>query len=55
MNVNIETSWNEELKEEFSKIYFQNLIQFVKDEYKSYRCFPPGKLIFSAFNHTPFR
>lgn len=54
MNVNIETSWNEELKEEFSKIYFQNLIQFVKDEYKSYRCFPPGKLIFSAFNHTPF-
>ena len=55
MNVNIETSWNEELKEEFSKIYFQSLIQFVKDEYKSYRCFPPGKLIFSAFNHTPFR
>ena len=55
MNVNIETSWNEELKEEFSKIYFQNLIQFVKDEYKSYRCFPPGKFIFSAFNHTPFR
>ena len=54
MNVNIETSWNEELKEEFSKIYFQNLIQFVKDEYKSHRCFPPGKLIFSAFNHTPF-
>jgi len=55
MNVNIETSWNEQLKEEFSKIYFQNLTQFVKDEYKYYKCFPPGKLIFSAFNHTPFR
>ena len=54
MNVNIETSWNEELKEEFSKIYFQNLTQFVKDEYKSHKCFPPGKLIFSAFNNTPF-
>ena len=40
MNVNIETSWNEELKEEFSKIYFQNLTQFVKDEYKSHKCFP---------------
>ncbi len=54
MNVNIETSWNEQLKEEFSKIYFQNLTQFVKDEYKSHKCFPPGKLIFSAFNNTPF-
>ena len=54
MNVNIETSWREQLKQEFSEDYFQNLTQFVKNEYRSHTCFPPGKLIFSAFNYTPF-
>ena len=54
MNVNIETSWLEQLKEEFSEDYFRNLTQFIKNEYRSHTCFPPGKLIFSAFNYTPF-
>lgn len=54
MNVKIEPSWKEVLKEEFEKIYFQNLANFVKNEYQSHPVYPPGKQIFSAFDHTPF-
>ena len=54
MTVKIEPSWKEQLHEEFDKEYFNNLTQFVKDEYSEHTCYPPGKLIFSAFNHTPF-
>jgi len=54
MDVNIEASWKQRLHTEFEKGYFKNLISFVKNEYKTNTCFPPGKLIFSAFDHTPF-
>jgi len=54
MNVKIESSWKEQLEAEFSKPYFKKLSQFVKEEYASNTCYPPGKFIFSAFNHTPF-
>jgi len=54
MDVNIEASWKQRLHTEFEKGYFKNLIIFVKNEYKTNTCFPPGKLIFSAFDHTPF-
>lgn len=54
MNVELEASWQEMLKDEFSKPYFEQLMEFVKDEYKNHIVFPPSKLIFSAFEHTPF-
>lgn len=54
MNVKIEESWKNILKEEFEKPYFESLIQFVKSEYQSHRCFPKGSDIFSAFDHCPF-
>ncbi|MFK5982474.1 MAG: uracil-DNA glycosylase [Flavobacteriaceae bacterium] len=54
MNVKIEPTWKEQLEEEFLKPYFKELSQFVKNEYVSNTCYPPGNLIFSAFNHTPF-
>ena len=54
MTVKIEASWKEQLEEEFSKDYFKNLSQFVKEEYLTHQCFPPGSSIFSAFNRTPF-
>ncbi|WP_251621005.1 uracil-DNA glycosylase [Odoribacter lunatus] len=53
MDVKIEESWKELLKEEFEKPYFAELISFVKNEYKSNRIFPPGKLIFNAFDRCP--
>ncbi len=55
MDVKIETSWKEQLKGEFSKTYFQQLTQFLKTEVLlGKKVFPPGPLIFRAFNETPF-
>ena len=54
MNINIHQSWKNILSEEFSKPYFLELTNFVRAEYRSHQCFPPGKNIFSAFDHTPF-
>lgn len=54
MQVKIETSWKEVLKDEFEKRYFTDLIDFVKKEYSEHICYPPGKQIFSAFDHCAF-
>ena len=54
MQVRIESSWREVLGGEFEKPYFKNLIDFVKNEYSVHTCYPPGKQIFSAFDHCPF-
>ncbi len=53
MDVKIEASWKEVLKDEFEKSYFKNLIQFVKVEYQTHTIYPPGKEIFNAFDHCP--
>jgi uracil-DNA glycosylase len=50
----IEPSWKEVLKEEFSASYFASLKEFLVEEKKKYTIYPPGSLIFNAFNHTPF-
>lgn len=54
MDVKIEPSWKEVLKEEFEKSYFSQLTTFVKNEYKNGRTYPPPSKIFAAFNETPF-
>jgi uracil-DNA glycosylase len=54
MKVNIDQSWKKHLNVEFEKLYFQDLIGFVKDEYQNYTCFPEGSDIFNAFNHCHF-
>ena len=54
MEVNLESSWKAVLKDEFDKIYFKELVEFVKNEYRTQSVFPPGNKIFSAFDHTPF-
>lgn len=51
--VKIETSWLEKLQPEFDKPYFEELIQFVRREYAQGACYPPGSLIFNAFNLCP--
>lgn len=52
--IDIEPSWHEVLREEFEKPYFAGLVQFVKLQYANFVCYPPGKLIFNAFNQCPF-
>ncbi|MCG8323581.1 MAG: uracil-DNA glycosylase [Cytophagales bacterium] len=54
MDVRIEASWREKLKEEFERPYFNELVEFVKSEYSRYKVYPPGQEIFSAFDHCPF-
>lgn len=50
----IEPSWNEILHEEFYKPYFRELKNFLIEEKKNHILYPPGSLIFEAFNCTPF-
>ncbi len=54
MNVNIAESWKERLQGEFEKPYFQKLVEFIKEEYTTQTVYPPGRLIFNAFNHCAF-
>ncbi len=54
MNVDIDSSWGERLKEEFAAPYFARLADFVRGEYRAGACYPPGREIFSAFNLCPF-
>lgn len=54
MNVAIEASWKARLEPEFEKPYFASLIDFVKSEYRQYKCYPKGSEIFSAFEHCSF-
>ena len=54
MNVQIEESWKQRLQTEFNKAYFTKLTDFVRQEYSQGTIYPPGKLIFNAFNLCPF-
>jgi uracil-DNA glycosylase len=54
MDVKIEPAWKERLKNEFEKEYFIRLSEFVRNEYKTATIYPPGSLIFNAFNLCPF-
>lgn len=54
MDVQIEPSWKAHLASEFDKPYFLKLADFVRQEYTTHTVYPPGKLIFNAFNLCPF-
>lgn len=54
MQVKIEESWRQRLQEEFDQPYFEQLVKFVKAEYAQHTVFPPGHLLFHAFNTCPF-
>jgi uracil-DNA glycosylase len=54
MDVKIEPTWKSRLKDEFTREYFINLAGFVRDEYKKYRIYPPGREIFRAFEFCSF-
>jgi len=54
INPVIHPSWKDELLAEFNMPYFHDLKAFLVEEKKKNTVFPPGKLIFNAFNLTPF-
>lgn len=54
MQVQIHPEWNELLSAEFSKPYFQQLVTHLKTERAAgQKLYPPGSLIFNAYQHTP--
>lgn len=54
-NVQIEESWKAALSEEFAKPYFSDIKNHLVTEKNAGKViFPPGSLIFNAFNSTPF-
>ena len=50
----IEESWKKVLWDEFQQPYFAELKQFLLEEKRKYTVYPPGPMIFNAFNKTPF-
>ena len=54
MQVKIAPSCGEKLQSEFDAHYFSQLTQFVRKEYATGSCYPPGNQIFNAFNLCPF-
>jgi uracil-DNA glycosylase len=55
MDVKIESSWKELLKDEFAQPYFEDIVNHLKTEKEQGKTiYPPGSKIFNAFNTTPF-
>lgn len=50
----IHESWKEVLSDEFQKPYFSDLKKFLVEQRAHHTVFPPGNLIFNAFEKTPF-
>jgi len=50
----IGNKWDELLKEEYKKEYFQKLLEFIKKEYKEKTIYPKQNEVFNAFRYTDF-
>lgn len=56
MNVQIEESWKQALQSEFDKPYFAGLVGSLHEEKsRGITIYPPGRLIFRAFELTPVK
>jgi uracil-DNA glycosylase len=54
MFIKLHASWHKVLSQEFEKLYFKALMEFINIEYANHRCFPTATQIFAAFEHCPF-
>ena len=54
MQGNIAESWKHILQPEFEKPYFQNLTEFVNEEYENFTCYPEQSNVFAAFDFCSF-
>jgi len=55
MDVAIESSWKEQLQQEFEQPYFSEIVHFLKHARQQHKIiYPAGPNIFNAFAHTPF-
>lgn len=54
MKVVIAESWQQRLQSEFDQPYFVKLAEFLREEYSTQRIYPPGRLMFNAFDKCAF-
>lgn len=54
INLNMDSSWKDQLADEFQKDYYLKLSQFLETEKSHYQIYPPSDLVFEAFKLTPF-
>jgi uracil-DNA glycosylase len=54
MFIKLHASWHKVLSQEFEKLYFKALMEFINIEYTNHRCFPTATHIFAAFENCPF-
>lgn len=54
INPQMEPSWKEVLKDEFTKEYFVELKRFLIEERQNYTIYPKSSDMFNAFSYTPF-
>lgn len=50
----IGNSWDKLLSKEYQKEYFKNLMNFIKEEYKTKVIYPKQNEVFNAFRYTSF-
>ena len=55
MNVKLEPSWKAALAEEFTKPYFTDLTNFVRDACQTNTVYPTARLIFHALDSCPLK
>lgn len=51
----IGNDWDDILKDEFKKDYFNSLRDFLKDEYRHHTVYPAKENILEALKHTPYK
>src|SRR5690554_2131493 len=51
MNIEMHPSWQNILRSELKAPYFRGLMEFIEQEYTTYRCYPREDRIFAAFDH----
>ena len=49
----IDNNWDNILKEEYNKPYFEKLMNFIEDEYNNYTIYPDRNNIYNALKLTP--
>ena len=49
-----QSSWDEVLQDEWSKPYYVELREFLKEEYTDQTIYPPMNELWTAFTLTPF-
>ena len=50
----IGNKWDELLNQEYQQEYFQTLLEFIKEEYKTKTIYPKQNEVFNAFRYTDF-